>query len=216
MNLIDPSIFQGFVPWSLDLGGWHGDSPIFDELIEQIRPGLIIEVGTWKGQSAIHMGECLLRLSIPGRIICVDTWLGSSEFWGELSHTPDRDLHLRHGYPHVYFQFLSNVIHRRLEGVILPFPNTAKIASRVLQDRGIQADLVYVDASHEEEDVYDDIVSYWEILRPGGTIFGDDLNWASSRGSVISAVRRFCAEKEIQFTTRYDCFWIIEKPSQSK
>jgi len=41
-----------FKSWPLDAHGWGGESPAFRELIAQIKPRLIIEVGTWKGESA--------------------------------------------------------------------------------------------------------------------------------------------------------------------
>lgn len=42
-----------------DPAGWGSDSPAFKTLIEQIKPAFIIEVGTWKGGSAIQMANRL-------------------------------------------------------------------------------------------------------------------------------------------------------------
>ena len=50
--------YEGFDFHSLpfDAHGWGGQSPAFRELISQVKPRLIVEVGTWKGASALKMG----------------------------------------------------------------------------------------------------------------------------------------------------------------
>ncbi len=71
-----------------DLTGWK--SCKFDEIFKaQLmdvynrvqRPVAIIEVGTWKGCSAIGMAKVAKECNVEVKIICVDTWLGSPEFY---------------------------------------------------------------------------------------------------------------------------------------
>ncbi len=108
-------IFGGFdfKKHPLDLRGWGSESPAFRELILAQKPRLIIEVGTWKGGSALEMARVLDEANLPAAILCIDTWLGALEFWTDLAD-PERhgSLQLQHGYPSVYFQFLANVCHR--------------------------------------------------------------------------------------------------------
>ena len=75
--------YQGFDAgrYELDLQGWNGDHEVFGQLIDRLRPKLVVEVGTWKGQSAITMGRHLERQGQGARLVCVDTWLGALEFW---------------------------------------------------------------------------------------------------------------------------------------
>lgn len=56
--------------------GWGSTHPIFAEVINLISPRLILEVGSWKGASVIHMANLLKAQNIDGAIICIDTWLG--------------------------------------------------------------------------------------------------------------------------------------------
>lgn len=167
-----------------DLQGWHGNDPIFEKLILQVKPKHIIEVGTWKGQSAINMGKIIKKHNLDCKITCVDTWLGSREFIGETSK--ERNLMLKNGYPMVYFQFLSNVVHNGLEDIITPFPQTSKIAYRYLSENRVKADLIYIDASHDYIDAYDDICNYWCLLNEGGFLFGDDYKiWNGVTDAVV-------------------------------
>lgn len=160
-------------PYPVDLQGWGSDSPVFKELIEELRPRLIIEVGTWKGASALHMAGICDALDLDTRIVCVDTWLGAYEFIGA---DGERDLLPKYGYPSVYYQFLANVVKVGQQRRIIPFPQTSLIASRYLWHHQIRADLIYIDGSHDERDVYADICAYWPLLRPRGVLFGDDYD----------------------------------------
>ncbi len=163
--------------YALDLFGWGSDAPIFRELLEQIRPKLIIEVGTWKGASAVHMAGVCRQLGLDTTIVCVDTWLGSLEMWQDQTDaTRYGSLRLRHGYPSLYAQFLANVAHEGYQDTIIPFPQTSLIAARWFAWKGVQADLIYLDASHDYDDVLADMRAYWPLVAPGGVLFGDDRN----------------------------------------
>jgi cephalosporin hydroxylase len=65
-----------------DRQGWASDNPCFAELIDELRPSLVIEVGSWKGASLLEMARATTSLGLPTQFICVDTWLGSNpELW---------------------------------------------------------------------------------------------------------------------------------------
>ena len=80
MNQITPDIYHGLELLPKDLQGWNGESPIFSALIQTLKPRHIIEVGTWKGQSAITMARAVKAQGLATKITCVDTWLGALEF----------------------------------------------------------------------------------------------------------------------------------------
>jgi hypothetical protein len=168
----------------VDVQGWGADSLIFAELIAETQPRLIVEVGSWKGASALHMASVCDDLDLDTRICCVDTWLGAYEFIGA-GDDLTRDLRLVHGYPSVYYQFLSNVVRSGHVSRIVPFPQTSLIASRYLWHHQIRAELIYIDGSHDAEDVLSDIRAYWPLLRKGGVLFGDDYDsWEGVRRAV--------------------------------
>ena len=56
--------------------GW--DSQIHMLTIAEIRPRLIVEVGTWKGGVSFTWGQFAVNFSSGcAEIVCVDTWLGN-------------------------------------------------------------------------------------------------------------------------------------------
>lgn len=203
--LIVPSIYDGIEALGLktDLAGWHSTDPLFAELIEEAQPRNIIEVGSWKGASAIHMAR---QAGEEARVFCVDTWLGGR---GLLHH---EGLAKKHGYPQVYFQFLHNVKACGMHERIVPVIATSRDGARILAAARAQVELIYIDGSHEEEDVADDVADYWPLLRPGGVMFGDDLNEAAFPG-VRRAVEGFADFKGL-LMEEHGHFWILRKPAK--
>lgn len=201
LHRVDP--YQGFDPsaWPEDTSGWGSDSPAFGELVEAVRPRRIIEVGTWKGGSALTLAGHLERLGLEAEILCVDTWLGALEMWNDLDD-PSRhgSLNLKHGYPTLYYTFLANVVRAGHSGRITPFPVPSVTAAQWCAVHGVKADLIYIDGSHEEDDVYQDLVAWWDLLRDGGVLFGDDWEWDGVR----LAVERFAEEHRIPIGHRHD------------
>lgn len=186
MNNIGLNI-DGFLPMDKDVTGWNYSSDIFKELIDKVNPQIIIEVGTWKGASAINMA----KLSKAHTIYCVDTWLGAEEFYTTHSHTQERDLMLQYGYPQIYYQFLSNIIHEGVSERIVPIANTSDIGFKIFKHKGIKADLIYIDGSHEYHNVKRDIENYIQLLNPGGIIFGDDFGWSDVSNAVKDTLKDF-------------------------
>jgi hypothetical protein len=174
---------------------------LFRELIEKTQPTVIIEVGTWLGASAIHMAKICRELGLQTTIYCVDTWLGAEEFWTSKADTEERNLRQKNGYPQVYFDFLANVVQHGCQDMIVPIPNTGTIGSIILQHRRVLAELIYIDGSHEYQDVKTDILAFKKLLAPGGIMFGDDLSW----GSVELAVKEVCPTHR-----GVGNFWIVD------
>lgn len=202
-QFIEPFKMQAFS--NDEMGEW-----ITNFIIEK-KPKLIIEVGSWMGWSAIKIAESIQKYEGSDKgIICVDTWLGATEFWAtgqedsgwwqqmNLQKNFFRENHynflsLKCGYPSVYYNFLSNIFHKNLQNFVCPFPQTSNIAARWFALNQIEADLIYIDGSHDYEDVKTDIKNYFKILKNGGTIFGDDY-WISD---VKKAVNEFAEEEKV-------------------
>jgi hypothetical protein len=195
-------------PYETDLQGWNSVHPIFRQLIGRLEPGLIIEVGSWKGASAIHMAELAKAHRPDCRIVCIDTWTASNKaLWTQpkLRETYERS----NGFPTVYWQFLANVVRAGHRDMILPLPVTSSCGAEILDHYEVLADLIYIDAGHSLDDVALDLKHYWPLVRPGGFMFGDDYteNWPG----VHQAVIQFCAANGLRLLTNREK-WCVMKP----
>ena len=68
--------FLDYKPMAEDMQGWGSTDEAFAEVIGQIRPTTIIEVGTWMGGSTRYLAEILPE---DGIIYGVDTFAGSKD-----------------------------------------------------------------------------------------------------------------------------------------
>lgn len=184
---------------------WGSEEDLFDDLICEIKPDLIIEVGSWKGASAVRMGKLLKKRGLHGQIICVDTWLGEIENWTDKSN--QQFLKMHRGFPTVFYRFIQNVVANNLQLTIIPLPQTSSIGAKILNHHNIKADLIYIDANHEYTDVLRDLNDYWILLNKGGIMFGDDYHY---RTGVAAAVTDFSIANKLHVNI-VDRFWVLRK-----
>jgi predicted O-methyltransferase YrrM len=171
-----------------DTQGWNSDGPMFAALVERVKPKVIIEVGSWKGASAIHMA----RLAPEAIIYAVDCWLppigvGLGEF-------PRTQIPERFEAPTFYHQFLFNIRHAEVDHQIIPVRGLTVPIASCLGAWGVKAQLIYIDASHDELSAGQDMTAYDRLLAPGGIMCGDDY---SSHEGVRRAVQKFARGRTI-------------------
>ena len=156
-------------------GVWYGDHgaqrEIFAKSIHLIKPSIIIEVGSFVGESAIHMAKFIKANALDCAILCIDTWyFGYDHFLG----APEK-INMHFGRPDLFYRFMANVIQNNVQDVIVPFAIDSINGARVIKWLGLVPNLIYVDASHEAGDVRRDYEAYWDLLPPGGGMLVDDL-----------------------------------------
>ena len=196
LTRIQAECFADPVDMSLDMQGWMADQFVtyFKVAVEKYTQPLIIEVGTWKGKSCITMAQHLKDNNINGKIIAIDTFLGSPEHM----EVHAKELGLRdHGIPPIYKQFLANVQHNDVVKYIYPFPISSIQGGHYLEMKNVMADIIYIDAGHEYESVKLDIEVFWRRLKYGGTMIFDDWSWPGVR----KAISEFASQRksEIQY-----------------
>jgi len=161
---------------------WYYENtlPVFERLIKEYKPKTIIEVGSFLGYSAVNMGRICKENNLDTKILCIDTWLGSQEHWTcKVNNYLDNYDYFENGISSMYDRFIQIVLSHDLENNIIPLPNTSYNMYLILKELNITADLIFVDGEHSAKGVYEDISNYWQLLNPGGALFGDDFTWPS-------------------------------------
>lgn len=171
------------------------------KLITRYKPKNVVEIGVWLGSSTIYMASILDN---DCRLYAVDHFKGSSVHVASTNTIKPR-------IPILYQQFLSNVIHKNKEydndllSIIVPINNDSVQAAREFTQK---ADLIYIDGSHLEKDVYNDIMSWYKHLAPGGIMCGDDYNWwYQSHFPVQRALQRAAKELGVTYSVQGNRFW---------
>jgi len=164
----------------------------------------IVEIGSYVGYSALEIAKVCKKLNKKFQILCIDTWLGSPEFYTQ-SHW--LFLNKKNGYPTIFFQFVKNVKYFNMEDSIVPLPLTSVSAAHLLRHYNLKPDLIYVDAAHEYESVKMDLESYYPLISDNGIILGDDFCWDGVKRAALD----FTQQNHLSIHNVGEALWWCKK-----
>lgn len=167
-----PEPYRSITLLPYDPQGWFFNSKQMEYFIKNRKVNTVIEVGSWLGQSTRYIADLLPS---GGKVYAIDHWKGSIEHlaWPGLNR--------------LYGQFLSNAVHAGLTDKIIPIRMESLEAAKALS---VQADLIYIDASHDTDNVIADIMAWYPRLKADGLMCGDDWTWDSVRVAVETCAPR--------------------------
>ena len=191
-NLPDPyNSLSEILP--LDLHGWFREENklMLTNFIKNTSPKIIVEVGVWCGKSSAYMAQIMPN---DCKLYAVDHFKVNSEYSHMQPEIAARAARL-------YEQFLSNMIHLKSTNKIIPIKMDSLDAANTLD---IQADIIYIDGSHKEEDVFNDVCAWSKKLKDNGIICGDDYDAPYVQCGVDRAAQALGL-----VVKSYGCFWYI-------
>lgn len=162
--------------------GWfhHGEQIL--RLLDQHRPVVCVELGTFLGASAIPVARSIARWR--GALTCVDTW-------------SEDVLHAGPPSPWLLVSCARNLVAAGVTNVRL-MPTTTLEAARTWTE---PIDYLYIDADHSYEGVWGDLAAWTPHMKPGGLILGDDYGNRSFPG-----VQRAWDEFERECDGTFTCY----------
>lgn len=199
------------VQTAVKLDGFINDQELRWLGSEAMKRKIIIEVGSWHGRSSRAIGDNLMA---GGILYCIDTWNGSI-VEQETNHASAK---WKEG-DHAFYEFLQNNLDLIQSGKLIPFRMSSKNASDFFKEKGIKADMIFIDAGHEYSEVRTDIDCWKDVLSEDGIFCGHDFNaWAGVNQAVLEKTNQFyvgvgttiwyCSKKDIKLDKPaiYDCF----------
>ena len=149
---------------ALNIQGWMREEALIYLAHMAEKSSSIAEIGSWKGRSTVAMAE-----NTQGIVYAIDTWEGSDD-------PPHRIELAQHPSGWLVEEFSRNVAH--LTNVI-PCQMTSLCAAKHFLQTGEKFDFIFIDASHDYENVHADILAWRELLTPNGVFAGHDYaEWA--------------------------------------
>ena len=132
----------------------------------------ILEIGCFEGRATCWMLENML--ADDGIILCVDTFKGGQEHEGmDLSRLRD-----------VFEENISACAKPKQEVKILENLSYKSLAMLIMG--GLEFDFIYVDGSHEIQDVITDACMAFQLLKPGGVMLFDDYEGTEDMKTAIN------------------------------
>jgi hypothetical protein len=165
---------------------WFSYPGLYSVMVREFPSGShFVEVGSWRGRSAAYMAVEIINSGKSILFDCVDTWNGSQEhldpssgwFVKELIEDPD----------YLWKDFNNNI--SPVKEVIKPIRMTSLEASQLYEDESL--DFVFIDASHEYQDVLDDITSWIKKVKIGGVLAGHDISYYEVQNAVAEYSKNF-------------------------
>jgi len=204
------NLYRGKDPFSnftyeaseLDPQGWNSDHEFLTDSIRKLKPSIVLDIGVWKGGSSIHMAKILREVNPEGVVISIDTFLGDY-ILAEVVEWQKSLKRNEHGRPEFYKTFYANAMQAGVQDMIIPIHMDTASGLRYLIRNGFKADMIHHDAVHQEPDVYNDMVLFWDLLRDGGHLIVDDyvhtglpIGHANNFDGLIRDVNRFSVDYE--------------------
>ena len=163
---------------------WFDYQDLYSQFVQQIDiGGVFVEVGSWKGKSVSYIAVEIINSGKDIKCYAVDTWNGSKEHQNDISVISNS----------LYELFLDNS--EPVKNVVVPVRKSSLEAAKDFSDGSI--DVVYLDASHEYDDVKDDILAWLPKVKQGGILAGHDYTWESVKRAVDetlgeNSIQRHC------------------------
>ena len=170
-------------------------------------PKFMLEVGSFVGAGATGVFGPIVKAS-GGLLLCIDTWEGAGDLRLDLKF---RELmKVEHGMPNLYKIWMTRVIEAGLIENVFPLTLPSIVGFRVLERLAWKVDAIYLDASHDQGETYVELQLYYDILEPGGIIFGDDFEFYPG---VKHDVLQFAKCNGLKVDTHLHNTFVIKKPS---
>ncbi|WP_165486579.1 class I SAM-dependent methyltransferase [Methylobacterium sp. GXF4] len=123
-----------------------------------------VEIGSFEGRSSVWILQNLLK-NDRSKLHCIDTFEGGQEY------SPDQ-------LDGLYDRFNSNIrATGNLHKVVIHKKKSFEALVELNHGKCL-ADFIYVDGSHESQDVIADLILSFNMLRPGGLMICDDYIWS--------------------------------------
>ena len=187
-----------------DIEGWFDFEDVYTDMVEKAEENShFVEVGAWLGKSTSYMAVEIANSNKNIKFDAVDTWEGSDED-GHKNYINGLQTTL-------YEKFLDNI--KSISSYINPIKGFSTEISKTYEDNSL--DFVFLDASHDYENVKKDIESWYPKVKSTGYIAGHDYNEEGIEGTewlgVVKAVNEFFGKDNIKIHKVHAGTWIVKK-----
>lgn len=199
LKLTKRIILEKLQPEFNEVPGYFSYNDLYDYIADNVAPNsTLVEVGAWLGKSANYLATKIKELKKEVNFITVDTFKG----------TEDEALHQNivgafNG--DIFYEFIDNAVLSDNYGSFNIIKDTSKNAANQFSNSSI--DYIMLDAGHSYEDVTNDIKIWYNKIKPGGIISGDDYG-----GSYFPGVTKAADEYFYKQFNRGFRSWYRKKP----
>ena len=149
-----------------NIDGWFDFSHLYEMFVHKMQNGsTIAEIGVWKGKSISYLGVLVKNSNKDIKIYAVDTWgkLETEKYHSDGCFLDDN----------LYKEFIKNI--EPLSDVVIPCRGTSLEICQTFPNNYF--DIVFIDACHDYECAYSDIINWLPKVKTNGIIAGHDIGF---------------------------------------
>jgi predicted O-methyltransferase YrrM len=158
MSLYFPPSLQRYDPIRMVFSTWVDHMPFGYDIVEAIRPSLVVELGTYNGLSFFTFCQSMKENNIDGLCYAVDTWEGDE-------HTG--------GYDNSIMEDVRSHAREHYRGTTYLLQMYFNEALPQFEDNSIE--LLHIDGLHTYEAVKEDFENWYPKVAPGGIVLFHDV-----------------------------------------
>ena len=132
------------------------------DIVQQLQPKRIIEIGTWDGNRAIEMHRASPNLN----------YIGFDLFEDATPKTDQEEMNVKPHHEKV--AVLHKLLKAGLAAELVKGNTNETFPKWASENPGFQADLIYIDGGHAVQTIQNDLDNALKVIKPGGTIVMDD------------------------------------------
>lgn len=185
-----------------DPGSWFSNANQVTMILNQLKPAVVCEVGSWLGASARHFAK---HPSVQ-KLYCVDHWDRERVENYEPGGMPEETMN------NIFEKFMANAVHEGVADKIYPIRRSSQEAIEYCRKHQLKFDLIYIDGEHSTRGVERDLNLWMPFLKDTGFICGDDWTWQEEPDNVAGAVMNIAAQRKLSVLSEGN-FWIMVPPS---
>lgn len=156
----------------------------------------IVEIGSFLGRSTRALAD-----NTPGKVYAIDDWKGPRDTF--LDDKDGHPYHVDFSSMDLYGNFLLNMVGLHGSKLVIVRQDHKLLDPQYWKD--LQPDMVFIDGSHEYEDVCFDINFWKPIIKDKGLLCGHDAD----RVEVHTAVRELLPQARVVVGTK---IWMLDLP----
>jgi predicted O-methyltransferase YrrM len=161
---------------STEVDGWCDYKDLYSHIAKTIPDGAeIVEIGSWQGQSIIHLCQRLQDISKATKVHCVDTFMGEQNQPAHVEIVAGHGGSIRH-------VFEENTLAAGVSEMITIHQGDSAESASDFADASL--DFIFIDAAHDYDSVVKDLAAWWPKLKTNGIFAGHDYPWHEVKQAV--------------------------------
>ena len=146
------------------------------------KNSICCEIGVWKGE----FSDLILNKNDPSKLYLIDPWKNFGSDYFDKKHEKYSQHNQDKRYSLVKNKLKKYIDNNKVEILRM----TSKEALQKIQN--IKFDFIYIDGNHKYEFIKYDLENYYNLLKSGGYLVGDDYRIDSIKIAVLEFVNKNC------------------------